>query len=36
MLSKEPMLIKRPIFMNDEVILFGFKEKQWEEDLLKK
>ena len=36
MLSKEPMLIKRPIFMNDEVILFGFKQKEWEENLLKK
>ncbi len=36
MLSKEGMLIKRPIYMDDKVILFGFKQKEWEEFLLKK
>lgn len=35
MLSKEGMLIKRPIYMDENVILFGFKQKEWE-DLLKK
>ena len=36
MLSKEGMLIKRPIYMDYKVILFGFKQKEWEEFLLKK
>ncbi len=36
MLSKEGMLIKRPIYMDDKSILFGFKVKEWEEALLGK
>lgn len=36
MLSRDAMLIKRPIFINNDVILFGFKEKEWEENILKK
>ncbi len=35
MLSKEAMLIKRPIYMDDKCILFGFKESDWEENLKK-
>lgn len=36
MLSHEGMLIKRPIYMDDNTILFGFKEKEWEDNILKK
>ncbi|EIA22838.1 Arsenate reductase, partial [Candidatus Arthromitus sp. SFB-1] len=36
MLSKEGMLIKRPIYMGEDFILFGFKEKEWESYILKK
>ena len=35
MLSEEGMLIKRPIYMDDNTILFGFKQKEWEEFILK-
>ncbi len=35
MLSGEPMLIKRPIYMDDNCILFGFKQNQWEENIKK-
>lgn len=36
MLSKEGMLIKRPIYMDENVILFGFKQNEWENSILKK
>lgn len=36
MLSQEGMLIKRPIYIDDNVILFGFKQKEWEESLMRK
>ena len=29
-LASDGMLIKRPLFINDKVILLGFKEKEWE------
>ena len=35
-LSSNGMLIKRPIYMDDDVILFGFKQKEWEDCVLKK
>lgn len=35
MLSKEAMLIKRPIYMDDNCVLFGFKESIWEESVKK-
>lgn len=36
MLSKEGMLIKRPIYMDHNSILFGFKQKEWEDSILNK
>jgi len=30
LLSENPMLIKRPILINDNEILVGFKEQEWE------
>ena len=33
LLSTNGMLIKRPLFINDKVVLVGFKEKQWEENI---
>lgn len=30
LLASDGMIIKRPIFINDKVILLGFKEKEWE------
>ena len=36
LLSQNGMLIKRPIYMDGLSILFGFKEKEWEEKILKK
>lgn len=36
MLSKEGMLIKRPIYMDEDIILFGFKQNEWENSILKK
>ncbi len=35
-LSQDWMLIKRPIYMDETNILFGFKQKEWEENILKK
>lgn len=35
MLSQDGMLIKRPIFLGEDYILFGFNEKQWSESILK-
>lgn len=35
LLSQNGMLIKRPIYMDDSNIFFGFKEKEWEEILKK-
>lgn len=34
LLSTNGMLVKRPIIVNGEKILIGFKEKEWEEILL--
>lgn len=31
LLASNGMLIKRPLLINDKVILVGFKEKEWEE-----
>nr|WP_083832983.1 ArsC/Spx/MgsR family protein [Candidatus Arthromitus sp. SFB-rat-Yit] len=36
MLSEEGMLIKRPIYIGEDFILFGFKEQEWESNILKK
>lgn len=36
MLSGEGMLIKRPIYIDDNTILFGFKQKEWEDCILNK
>ena len=33
LLSSNGMLIKRPIFINDKIVLVGFKEKEWREKL---
>ena len=33
LLSKNGMLIKRPIFVNEKIVLVGFKEKQWEDNI---
>lgn len=30
LLASDGMLIKRPMFINDKVVLLGFKEKEWE------
>lgn len=30
LLSSDGMLIKRPIFIKDDIVLVGFKEKEWE------
>jgi arsenate reductase len=30
LLSSDGMLVKRPILITDEVVLIGFKEKEWE------
>lgn len=29
MLSSDGMLIKRPLFVNEDILLIGFKEKEW-------
>lgn len=34
LLATDGMLVKRPIVVKDEVVLTGFKEKEWEEKLL--
>lgn len=36
MLSKSGMLVKRPILIEDDFILIGFKRSEWEEKLCKK
>ena len=33
-LSTNGMLVKRPLIIYDDVILTGFKEKEWEDNLL--
>ncbi|WP_432405453.1 arsenate reductase family protein [Wukongibacter sp. M2B1] len=33
LLSSDGMLVKRPILVKDKIILVGFKEGQWEENL---
>ncbi len=33
LLASNGMLIKRPLFINDKVILVGFKEKEWRENI---
>lgn len=33
-LSTNGMLVKRPLVISDDVILTGFKEKEWEDNLL--
>lgn len=30
LLATNGMLVKRPIFYNNEIVLLGFKEKEWE------
>lgn len=34
LLSTDGKLIKRPLFVNENIVLIGFKEKEWEESLL--
>ena len=34
-LSTNGMLVKRPLIISNDVILTGFKEKEWEDNLLK-
>ena len=34
LLATDGMLVKRPIVVTDDVVLTGFKEKEWEESLL--
>ena len=29
------MLVKRPLIINDDIVLVGFKEEEWKEKLLK-
>ena len=35
LLSTDGMLVKRPILTDGETVLVGFREKEWEEALLK-
>ena len=35
LLSENGMLVKRPLLVGEQVILTGFREKEWEEHLLK-
>lgn len=35
LLSENGMLVKRPLLVGEQVILIGFREKEWEEHLLK-
>jgi len=35
LLSSNGMLIKRPILVTDNIVLIGFKQSEWEENLLK-
>lgn len=34
-LSSNGMLVKRPLIINDDIVLVGFKEEEWKEKLLK-
>ena len=34
LLATDGMLVKRPVLVNDDVVLVGFKVKEWEEKLL--
>lgn len=34
-LSSNGMLVKRPLIINDDIVLVGFKEEEWKEELLK-
>ena len=34
LLSTDGMLVKRPILVDDDTVLVGFKVKEWEEKLL--
>lgn len=34
LLASDGMLVKRPLVINDDTVLIGFKEKEWEEKLL--
>lgn len=34
LLATDGMLVKRPVLVNDDVVLVGFKIKEWEEKLL--
>ncbi len=36
LLSSDGMLVKRPLIIDDDTVLIGFKEKEWEEKLLNK
>ena len=35
LLASNEMLIKRPLFVSEQVILTGFREKEWKENLIK-
>lgn len=35
LLSTDGMLVKRPLFVSDDLVLVGFKETEWEENLKK-
>ena len=35
LLSTDGMLVKRPLVVGDNFVLTGFREKEWEEKLLK-
>ena len=34
LLASDGMLVKRPILVNEETVLVGFREKEWEENLV--
>lgn len=34
-LASDGMLVKRPLLVGDDIVLLGFKEKEWEEKLLR-
>ena len=36
LLASDGMLVKRPLFINDNIILVGFKEDEWKDKLLNK
>lgn len=35
LLSSDGMLVKRPLLINEDYVLVGFKQKEWEDKLLK-